>query len=181
MANITDIERIDGGWRYTLDTPPVGGWDIFLSGARLATRVTGTTYDLMSASGYPPPIEVIRPDLTTPSHYASNSITILWPHCGSPYYLIQYSDDNLVWVDLGVHAYSGGVQQYATEHDIYVDTHRYYRAIPGDLYNNEFVPEGDPVEANIRRASIPPIYRASWEYNATTHVLKMNGEIREAL
>jgi hypothetical protein len=181
MPNIVNIEKTEGGWIYTLDTPPAGGWDIFLNGERLKSRVTDATYTYSSALSFPPPIEVIRPDLTTASHYADNEIILWWLHSGADYYLIQYSADNSLWIDLKIYPYSGGVRQSIIERDLYADSQRYYQAIPGVMQNDVFVATGDPVTVHMRRASVPPPYKASLSYNATTRVLSVDGEIREGI
>lgn len=181
MSNIISIEKTDGGWIYTLDTPPVGGWDIFLDGERIKSRVTDATYTYSSELSFPPPLEVIRPDLTTASHYADNEIILWWLHSGADYYLVQYSADNSLWINLKIYPYSGGVRQSVIARDLYGDAQRYYRAIPGAMESDAFVATGNPVTVHMRRASVPPLYKADLSYNATTHVLSVDGAIREGL
>jgi hypothetical protein len=109
MSNITAIEKIDGGWKYTFDTVPDNGWDVWLAGIRIATQFSDTSFRLYAADSRPPAIEVIDPYTETASHSASTQIQIFWQHMGARFYIIEYSPDNVTFYQVATLAGDGNI------------------------------------------------------------------------
>ncbi len=109
MSNITAIAKIDGGWQYTLDTPPSAGWDIWQGGSRLKSKHSSTTYKLYQNTARPPEIDVIDPYLQTASHIAAGCSKIYWQHFGAKFYIIEYSPDGIDYFRLDVIAGNGNI------------------------------------------------------------------------
>ena len=108
MTNpITAIERFGTGYAFTLDTPPSTGWDVWLDGARIQTRLDDTYYFYTSTSETPPPIEVIEAYNDTPSMSASTQIRLQWMHTGAQSYIVERSTDNITFTRLG-YVYANG-------------------------------------------------------------------------
>lgn len=187
MANITAIEKVTGGWEYTLATAPAGGWDIFLDGQLIDRAITDTAYTYRTKQSWPPPIEVVNPGermdmfINSPSMVAGNTISLEWPNADTTHYLIEYSENGSDWATLIEYAYSGGIRQKIIRVDISEDAQRLYKVTPGTITDDVFYAQGEPVTVTTRRASIQKPLLASYTYNATTHVISVTGEERGEL
>lgn len=163
MSNITDITKIDGGWQYTLDTAPACGWDIWLDGTRLVSRVTDTTYKLFVSDSRPPAIEVIDPSTDTPSHSAAGTIRVSWQHTGAWFYIIEYSPDDTDYYQIDVVPGDGDVW-----HRFVItaqDSTGYFRIYPASLDDTGYYKTGFSVPCIVEQAFLPkaPIVLCSVE------------------
>src|SRR5574343_1035964 len=109
MGNILSVNRLATGYEFTLDTPPTTGWDIWLDGQRLVSRLVDTYYYHVSTSDIPPALEVVAGYDDTASTYASKHIRLQWQHYGAQYYIIESSSDNVTFVRFGVVYANGNV------------------------------------------------------------------------
>lgn len=131
MPNIISIERFATGYAYTLDTPPSTGWDIWLDGQRLKTRLNDTYYFYVSRDGTPPAIEVAAAYEDTASSSASTKIRLQWQHYGASHYIVERSLDNITYTRLGTVSANGNVwHNFDAPSDEGTTYYKIYAAVP---------------------------------------------------
>ena len=154
MSNpITAIERFGTGYAFTLDTPPSTGWDIWLDGARIRTRLDDTYYFYATASETPPPIEVVAAYNDTPSMSASTQIRLQWMHNGAQFYIVERSTDNITFTRIGYVVANGNV--YHNFDAPTVEGTTYYRVYAAVQQGNAYRTTSLPLPCTVSQALIP--------------------------
>lgn len=166
MSNITNINKIDGGWQYTLAAVPANGWDIWLAAVRLESRYASTTYKLFRTDVYPPAIEVVDPYMETPSFGSAGAVRLQWQHKGATYYIVERSGDGVTYARVGVVPGSGNV--WHTFVFPGVNGRCYWKVFPAGYDDIGYYKTGYalPMAVDQSVLPVPPEVRVS--YSATT-------------
>lgn len=153
MSNILAIEPIDGGWQYTLDTPPANGWDIWLASNRLETQYTDTTYKLFRLETRPPAIEVVDPYDFFTNGKASAYTRIQWQHYGARFYIVESSGDGIDFNRMGIVPGDGNI--WHTFGIQAVNGTTYWRVYAADQDARGYYPTSYPLPCVVEQAYLP--------------------------